>query len=138
MIGIETDNGIKSVYCHSDGYIEAGVGDMLKTHYNDASLAANLVLICHSPTPLYQSDIRQVYGEYVLANKLIPESISSLGATINETRFNVDCAPLNLNFPNESDFIQYGKDVMAEYCYFFKTGKWFVYDRYNNPQFVEF
>lgn len=41
------DGTVKSVYCHSDGYIEGphGVGWMLHTHYNSLDAAKNIVAL---------------------------------------------------------------------------------------------
>lgn len=42
LIGMQVENGIKTMYCHFDGYL-AHVGTILLTHYTDPAKVAELV-----------------------------------------------------------------------------------------------
>ena len=55
LIGMQAENGIKTMYCHWDGY-PAHVGTILLTHYTDTAKVAQLVELgyvsCLGTTPV--------------------------------------------------------------------------------------
>jgi hypothetical protein len=96
------DKSIKSIYCHSDGYLEHN-GVLLNRHY----------------------------GSYDLALSIINENdCSILGETIEKSRFyNTwrDEDTKAREFHNEYHFMtEFGDDIFAEYIYLFKDDKWYV------------
>tara|TARA_R100001440_G_scaffold12246_3_gene21592 strand:- start:4324 stop:4782 length:459 start_codon:yes stop_codon:yes gene_type:complete len=102
-IAIENaDGSIKSVYCHSDGYIKY-LGVMLKKHYNNFDKASSII---------NENDC------------------SVLKPTIKQSRFYNSWRgedTKSKHFPNEYTFMKYfQKDIFAEYIYLFKDDQWHV------------
>ena len=97
-----SDGSIKSIYCHSDGYLS----------YNGVILNEN-------------------YDTLELANSIIEQGdCSILKQTIDESRFYNTWRNENTKaktFVNEYDFMShFANDIFAEYIYLFKNGKWLV------------
>ena len=94
------DESIKSIYCHSDGYLEYN-GLMLQTHYNTFEKAESII---------NENDC------------------SVLKPTIKESRFYNTWRNDNTKykqFNNEFLFMdRFGSDIFAEYIYLFKNDKW--------------
>jgi|TARA_R100001163_G_C5056016_1_gene192440 hypothetical protein len=94
------DKSIKSIYCHSDGYLEYN-GLMLQTHYNTFEKAESII---------NENDC------------------SILKSTIKESRFYNTWRNENTKykeFDNESLFMdRFSNDIFAEYIYLFKNDKW--------------
>ncbi len=101
-IQMKDSEEVKSIYCHSDGYIEHN-GIILNDHYNSYDLALSII---------NQNDC------------------SFLGETIGESRFYNswrDEGTKHKTFLNEWDFMQtFNHDIFAEYLYLFKNNEWFV------------
>lgn len=98
----EADGTIRSIYCHSDGYIKY-VGVMLKKYYNNFNKASSII---------NQNDC------------------SVLKPTIEESRFYNSWRGEDTkakHFNNEYAFMKYfEKDIFAEYIYLFKDNQWHV------------
>lgn len=96
------DTSIKSIYCHSDGYISY-TGVMLKKYYNDFDKA------------------------YSIINE---NDCSVLKPTIEESRFYNSWRGEDTkakHFLNEYAFMKhFEKDIFAEYIYLFKDNEWHV------------
>ena len=97
-----SDGSIKSIYCHSDGYLS----------YNGVILNEN-------------------YDTLELANSIIEQGdCSILKQTIDESRFYNTWRNENTKaktFTNEYAFMShFANDIFAEYIYLFKNGKWLV------------
>ena len=121
------DGIIKSVYCHSDGYLEH-VGRVLDGHYRDESKVDELL----------------EHGDISSLNKNIGVKIDFMDY---ETRTkNEQCRfyhrdrgeDLMFNeFESDIEYIEWAKESCnAEYIYMFAFGSWYVYDD-NVGQFVE-
>ena len=94
------DESIKSIYCHSDGYLEYN-GLMLQTHYNTFEKAESII---------NENDC------------------SILKPTIKESRFYNTWRNDNTKykqFDNEFLFMdRFSNDIFSEYIYLFKDDKW--------------
>lgn len=103
-IGVMTwDNRIKAVYCHFDGYIDGGVGEMLLTRYKDI----------------------------FKVNQLIDGgNMSSLGGLIRETKYYATSEGMADNepkvFDTKAEFVSYYKNSWCEYFYLFENDSWSV------------
>ena len=113
------DGIIKSIYCHSDGYLEH-VGRVLDGHYRDESKVDELL----------------AHGDISSLNKNIGVKIDFMDY---ETRTkNEQCRfyhrdrgeDLMFNeFESDIEYIEWAKDSCnAEYIYMFAFGTWYVYD----------
>jgi hypothetical protein len=103
-IGMVTwDGRIKAVYCHFDGYIKNGVGEMLCTRYKDI----------------------------FKVNQLIDGgSISTLGGLIRETKYHAGVEGIEGNepklFDTKEEMVSYYKNSWCEYFYLFENDSWTV------------
>ena len=103
-IGMVTwDGRIKAVYCHFDGYIDGGVGEMLLTRYKDI----------------------------FKVNQLIDGGgMSVLGPTIKETKYYAGVEGIEGNepklFDTKDEMVSYYKDSWCEYFYLFENDHWRV------------
>ena len=111
-IGIElSDGSVLSAYHHSDGYPE-WLGRILRTHYNNKELAAELIdggdmSCCWTDNRWDNSGVRGVYG---------PQYYSQRGE---------ECDP-RLD-ANKYDYLAEGE----EYAYLYTlNGEWVCYDRH--------
>ena len=102
-IAVENEDGsIKSIYCHSDGYIEY-MGVLLNNYYND----------------------------FEKAKEIINENdCSMLSTTINKSRFYNSWNGENTKakeFTDLKDLMNhFQNDIFVEYIYLFRKGIWFV------------
>ena len=114
------DGIIKSVYCHSDGYLEHN-GKILNEYYKDESKVDELL----------------AHGDISSLNKNIGEKIPfddyKLFAEKEQCRFyhrdrNED---LMFNeFNSEAEYIDYAGDVANGFIYLYAFGAWYVYDSF--------
>lgn len=97
-IALSTPEGIRSIYCHWDGY-EEGVGQALKDHWT---------------TPEAISEL------------LDNGDLSSLGASLAESVFYKDRGEdvPALLFKSEGEWLDYGVNCGCEYAYLFVNGAW--------------
>lgn len=106
----ENGGGVVATYCHYDGYLE-GVGTTLLRNFNNSEDAFTLADMGY---------------------------FSSLYDTMKE---NTD-PEMHVNqddpsyFDSEADLEASMTNFGAEFAYLFKDGKWFVFDRYDNPNWV--
>ena len=123
------DGIIKSVYCHSDGYLEYN-GKILNEYYKDESKVDELL----------------AHGDISVLNKNIGEKLPfddyKLFAEKEQCRFyhrdrgedKKEAATLG----GENELVKFATEKCdAEYIYMFAYGSWYVYDVYNNSEFVE-
>ena len=140
LIGIQTNTCIIAAYCHCDGYIEGGVGDTLKMHYNSYEKTLELVNVCQPTQPDFyiqdqwghefsvKNTLKKEFmdGNEVKAIGLTPATISSLCQSIASTKFNVKYRPREKTFESKIRFILHGKDIGVDFLYLFQNGVWNV------------
>ena len=111
----EMGGNIVATYCHYDGYLE-GVGTTLLRNFNDSESAFAIsdmgYLSCLYDTVEENADPTE-FGHGGHANNDDPAYFD-------------DAADIEANLTN------YG----AEFACLFRDGKWYVFDRYNNPNWV--
>ena len=99
---VNEDGSIKSIYCHSDGYIEY-MGVLLNNYYNDLEKA------------------KEIINE---------NDCSMLSTTIYKSRFYNSWRGENTKakeFTDLKDLMNHFRnDIFVEYIYLFKKGLWFV------------
>lgn len=114
-IGIlNKDGSVESIYCHHDGYLTGGVGEMLYIHYNTEEKVRDLMKLGNMSAlaaDLKDCDTYQKRGE--------PEK-----RTRSVTHKDVDT------------FADYQSD--AEYRYLFDTevGDWYLINYKSNPKYL--
>jgi len=117
------DGIIKSVYCHSNGYLEWN-GRILNEHYRDESKVDEL--LAHGDISSLDKNI----GEK------LPFNDYKLFAEKEQCRFyhrdRGEESKIN-KFANTEDYSEYGKEV-GNYTYLYAYGEWYVY---KNGSFVE-
>lgn len=106
----ENGGGVVATYCHYDGYLE-GVGTTLLRNFNDEESAFTLADLG------YLSSLHD-----------------SMKANLDpDQHVNKDDPSY---FDSETDLEANMTNFGAEFVYLFKDGKWFVFDRYSNPNWV--
>ena len=115
------DGIIKSVYCHSEGYLEH-VGKVLDEHYKDESKVDEL--LAHGDISFLDENIgvKIDFMDYKTryANKQCRFYHRDRG---EDLMFN--------EFESDIEYIEWAKDSCnAEYIYMFAFGAWYVYDDY--------
>jgi hypothetical protein len=102
-IGVVTwDGKVKAVYCHYDGYINNGVGELLCTKYKD------------------------IFKVHQLVNG---GSMSALGPLVRETKYFPKGRGQDLEpklFDTKADMVSYFKESWCEYFYLFENDSWSV------------
>lgn len=113
------DKTIRSVYCHSDGYLE-GVGMTLMEFYRDPAKVEQLIAL---------------------------GGISSLGAEIGKkhpfdqrggnvvTAYHRDRGEeleIAVNVDRDEFTDQFSKNIGSEYLYLFRDGTWYMYSRHDD------
>ena len=111
---------VKSVYCHHDGYVEAGVGvgHQLHTHHN--SLAAAKAIVALGDLSSLYEHLAPPAGVAHSYDNRAPNTTVAFGRDRNEK----DCGAETS--ANVEAFLAI--DSNQEYAYLFKDGEWFVYD----------
>ena len=123
------NNGVKTIYLHSDGYLEHA-GIILDEHYRDESKVDEL---------LAQGDVSSLnenigeklpFNDYMLFHE--KKQCRFYGRDRGEDK--KEAAILK----DENELIKFATEKCdAEYIYMFAYGSWYVYDVYNNSEFVE-
>ena len=115
------DGIIKSVYCHSDGYLEH-VGRVLDGHYRDESKVDELLE--HGDI----SSLNENIGEKLPFNDYMSFHEKKQCRFYHRDRGE----DLMFNeFESDIEYIEWAKDSCnAEYIYMFAFGAWYVYDDY--------
>lgn len=109
---------VKSVYCHHDGYVEAGVGHQLHTHHNSLT-AAKAIVALGDLSSLYEQLTPPAGVAHSYDNRA-PRTTVAYGRDRNEK----DCGAKTSANVEAFLAIESGQ----EYAYLFKDGEWFVYD----------
>lgn len=150
------DNRYYGAFCHFDGYIKCGVGEMLKTHYKSFGKAFELVNSC-----ILKPNSKEVYFEDCNGNffserngerksifngkeirdlGLTPDYIEGLKPTIEETDFVVNQKPRYDVFEAKDydALISAIHRLNIAYYYLFKDKKWMVREAFTDPVFLEY
>ena len=121
------NKGAKAIYCHSDGYLEH-VGRVLDGHYRDESKVDELLE--HGDV----SSLNENIGEKLPFNDYMSFHEKKQCRFYHRDRGE----KLRIEIlTSEKDILDYASSCCAEYVYMFAFGSWYVYDVYNNSEFVE-
>ena len=126
---LSKDGIIKAVYCHNDGYLDYN-GKMLNEHYKDESKVDEL--LAHGDI----SSLDQIIGEKLPFNDymLFHEKKQCRFYHRDRGEDKKEAATLG----GENELVKFATEKCdAEYIYMFAYGSWYVYDVYNNSEFVE-
>ena len=122
-------NGVKAIYLHSDGYLEHA-GKILDQHYQDESKVDEL--LSHGDV----SSLNENIGEKLPFNDymLFYEKKQCRFYHRDRGEDKKEAATLG----GENELVKFATEKCdAEYIYMFAFGSWYVYDVYNNSEFVE-
>ena len=122
-------NGVKAIYLHSDGYLEHA-GKILDQHYQDESKVDEL--LSHGDV----SSLNENIGEKLPFNDymLFHEKKQCRFYHRDRGEDKKEAATLG----GENELVKFATEKCdAEYIYMFAFGSWYVYDVYNNSEFVE-
>ena len=122
-------NGVKAIYLHSDGYLEHA-GRILDEHYRDESKVDEL--LAHGDV----SSLNENIGEKLPFNDymLFHEKKQCRFYHRDRGEDKKEAATLG----GENELVKFATEKCdAEYIYMFAYGSWYVYDVYNNSEFVE-
>ena len=123
------NNGVKAIYLHSDGYLEY-TGRILDEHYRDESKLNEL--LAHGDVSSLNENIGEKlpFNDYMLFHE--KKQCRFYGRDRGEDK--KEAATLK----DENELIKFATEKCdAEYIYMFAYGSWYVYDVYNNSEFVE-
>ena len=123
------NNGVKAIYLHSDGYLEHA-GKILDQHYQDKSKVDEL--LAHGDV----SSLNENIGEKLPFNDymLFHEKKQCRFYHRDRGEDKKEAATLK----DENELVKFATEKCdAEYIYMFAYGSWYVYDVYNNSEFVE-
>ena len=123
------NNGVKAIYLHSDGYLEY-TGRILDEHYRDESKLNEL--LAHGDV----SSLNENIGEKLPFNDymLFHEKKQCRFYHRDRGEDKKEAATLG----GENELVKFATEKCdAEYIYMFAFGSWYVYDVYNNSEFVE-
>ena len=122
-------NGVKAIYLHSDGYLEHA-GKILDQHYQDESKVDEL--LSHGDV----SSLNENIGEKLPFNDymLFHEKKQCRFYHRDRGEDKKEAATLG----GENELVKFATEKCdAENIYMFAVGSWYVYDVYNNSEFVE-
>ena len=123
------DNGVKAIYLHSDGYLEHA-GKILDQHYQDKDKVNEL--LAHGDVSFLDENIGVKIDFMDYKTRYANKQCKFYHRDRGEDR--KEAATLN----NENELIEFATEKCdAEYIYMFAYGSWYVYDVYNNSEFVE-
>ena len=123
-------NGVKAIYLHSDGYLEHA-GKILDQHYQDESKVDEL--LSNGGISILNENIGKPGIDFNDYKKF---------GSLKQSRFyhrdrgedKKEAATLG----GENELVKFATEKCdAEYIYMFAYGSWYVYDVYNNSEFVE-
>ena len=123
------NNGVKAIYLHSDGYLEY-TGRILDEHYRDESKLNEL--LAHGDV----SSLNENIGEKLPFNDymLFHEKKQCRFYHRDRGEDKKEAATLG----GENELVKFATEKCdSEYIYMFAFGSWYVYDVYNNSEFVE-
>ena len=131
-IGIENKDGtITSIYCHHDGYISGGVGEMLAIHYTDEAKVRKLMelgdISSLGTEPVSNPNAWKTPGEGAIFSgnwneiwhELHPKNMCDAYESRGE-----DC-PAETH-KDIKEYKEYSYDCGGEFTYLYKDGKWQV------------
>ena len=126
---LSKDGIIKAVYCHSDGYLEHN-GKVLNEYYKDESKVDEL--LAHGDISTLDQNIGEKlpFNDYMLFHE--KKQCRFYHRDRGEDK--KEAAKLG----GENELVKFATEKCdAEYIYMFAYGSWYVYDVYNNSEFVE-
>ena len=122
------NNGVKAIYLHSDGYLEYA-GRILDEHYRDESKVDELIALGDLSSLNENIGEKLPFNDYMLFHEK------------KQCRFYHRDRGEELKIhtlKDDIELIEFAKDSCnVEYIYMFAFGSWYVYDVYNNSEFVE-
>ena len=122
-------NGVKAIYLHSDGYLEHA-GKILDQHYQDESKVDEL--LSHGDV----SSLNENIGEKLPFNDYMLFHEKKQCRFYHRDRGEDKKEAVTLG--GENELVKFAtEECDAEYIYMFAFGSWYVYDVYNNSEFVE-
>ena len=122
-------NGVKAIYLHSDGYLEHA-GKILDQHYQDESKVDEL--LSHGDV----SSLNENIGEKLPFNDYMLFHEKKQCRFYHRDRGEDKKEAVTLG--GENELVKFATEKCdAEYIYMFAFGSWYVYDVYNNSEFVE-
>ena len=132
VIGVMHGEKVKTIYCHSDGYLEHN-GRILQEHY-DSARANNLVALGDLSSlgadlgEKHDFDIKAVYGtpEYVAEMEAREKICTFYGRDRGETGTEFQVAHTFEEFLTQCD------NSGAEFYYVMKDGVWYCGDTYSS------
>ena len=123
------NNGVKAIYLHSDGYLEYA-GRILDEHYQDESKVDEL--LSHGDV----SSLNENIGEKLPFNDYMSFHEKKQCRFYHRDRGEDKKEAATLG--GENELVKFATEKCdAEYIYMFAYGSWYVYDVYNNSEFVE-
>jgi hypothetical protein len=138
MIAIENPHtkGVKSVYCHWDGYLEHN-GSLLEKHYNNSPKVNNLIALGDLSSLRPEIGVKHLFSSMELPKEereAHEEAVKDMCTFY--TRDRGETAPYKA-FSSAKEATAYYDGSWCEYFYLFKydpdleTGKWFYRTREN-------
>lgn len=132
-IGIQNTLGeIASIYCHHDGYVAGGVGEILVNCYKDKDTIMKLMELGDISTLGTEPVVNKkawtsLKGGWTFDDwkKMNPEN------KCNTYRTRGEDVPAS-TVKTVEEYIKQGDACWAEYLYLFKDKKWYVYDDYDD------
>lgn len=128
LIGVQTGDGVRAVYCHWDGYIE-GVGNTLKEFYNAPHRVEELISLGG------MSSLREYLPSEKIKDIVKAKSVDAYGWPEEVTQpyhlwrgdsLDIDWFTLSMYFDKESDIMG------SEFRYLFDGKQWIAFDVYAN------
>lgn len=126
---VQPDGKVKSVYCHHDGYVKAGVGvgHQLHTHHNNLTAAESIVAL--GDLSSLQELLTPPAGMTHSYDNNVPRTTVAYG----RDRGTKDCEAVT----SESIEAFLALDSGQEYAYLFKDDEWLVHDYGTDPPIFE-
>lgn len=125
VIAIENpDKTTRSIYCHFDGYVHGGVGEVLFTCYQDEKKITELLDL---------GSISSLGGEVAPKDGVVHDFDNPCaGVTVAYHRDRGEKLSEPSIYESATELLKKaGKDFWAEYVYLWRDGKWFVGNCYD-------
>lgn len=118
FIGMKDGDTYKGIYCHFDGYVQNGVGQMLLEHYQDINKVRQLMNL---------GDLSYLGTEPKSDPKFWKEYQKRDETYCRSYRDRGDSSVDALTFKNKEDFLDTARRLADGYVYLFKDNKWHIY-----------
>ena len=122
------NNGVKAIYLHSDGYLEHA-GRILNEHYNTEEKVDELLSYGDVSIIRENIGVKLDFNDYMAfaKNKQCKFYMRDRGEKYKHAT----------QLKDEKELIEFSNNCDVEFIYMFAYGSWYVYDVYNNSEFVE-